>query len=201
MTGPKHNTFEDVFGITTGSIMIACGIAMLHNGGILTGGIAGLSLMLSKIIGIEVGTIYLISGIPFMVFAAVTKGMRFAIRSTLTLTFVSLLVNVFPHFLTFKAENLVMTSIIANILLGVGMLIIFRHQSSMGGFNVIAILAQERLRWKAGYVQLILDGLVLLSAFSTYSLRLVLISILGDAVLNSVLAINHRSDRYVGYSR
>ena len=80
------------------------------------------------------------------------------------------------------------------------MVVIFRHFSSLGGFNVIALLAQEKFGIRAGYVQLALDSLVLLVGLTSYSFNVVLISLIGAALLNISLAINHREDRYLGRS-
>ena len=81
----------------------------------------------------------------------------------------------------------------------VGMLMVFRHRSSLGGFNTLALVAQEKLGWRAGWVQLALDTVVILCALPVVGLETVLVSAAGAAVLNVVLALNHRPGRYQGY--
>jgi uncharacterized membrane-anchored protein YitT (DUF2179 family) len=196
----RHSIFDDLFGLLSGSILFSVGLSILHSSGVLTGGAAGLALLIANNTGAQVGTIYLLIGIPFFFLALWKKGWRFTLRSTLNVAFVSYLTNEMPKIFVLQIENKFVATIIANVLLGVGMIVIFRHFSSLGGFNVIALLAQERLNIKAGYVQLGLDGVVLLIGLSFYSPQIVLISLVGDGILNMCLAINHRSDRYVGYS-
>jgi uncharacterized membrane-anchored protein YitT (DUF2179 family) len=196
----RHSIFDDLFGLLSGSILFSVGLSLLHASGVITGGAAGLALLISNNTGAQVGTIYLLIGIPFFFLALWKKGWRFTLRSTLNVAFVSFLTNEMPKIFVIHVENKFVATIIANILLGVGMVVIFRHFSSLGGFNVIALLAQERLNIKAGYVQLGLDAVVLLIGLTSYSPQIVLISLVGDAILNMCLAINHRSDRYVGYS-
>ena len=83
-------------------------------------------------------------------------------------------------------------ALVGNLLAGVGILVVFRHRSSLGGFNVVALLCQERLGWRAGYVQMGLD-LVVVLAFATVSdLGLALASAAGAVLLNLVIAMNHR---------
>ena len=53
-----------------------------------------------------------------------------------------------------------------NLLIGIGVLIVFRHSASLGGFNVLALLAQERLGWRAGHVQMGFDVAVVLLALT-----------------------------------
>ena len=196
----RHSIFDDLFGLLSGSILFSVGLSLLHASGVITGGAAGLALLISNNTGAQVGTIYLLIGIPFFFLALWKKGWRFTLRSTLNVAFVSYLTNQMPKIFVLQVQNKFVATIIANVLLGVGMIVIFRHFSSLGGFNVIALLAQERLNIKAGYVQLGLDAVVLLIGLTSYSPQVVLISLVGDAILNMCLAINHRSDRYVGYS-
>ena len=196
----RHSIFDDLFGLLSGSILFSVGLSILHSSGVLTGGAAGLALLIANNTGAQVGTIYLLIGIPFFFLALWKKGWRFTLRSTLNVAFVSYLTNQMPKIFVLQVQNKFVATIIANVLLGVGMIVIFRHFSSLGGFNVIALLAQERLNIKAGYVQLGLDAVVLLIGLTSYSPQVVLISLVGDAILNMCLAINHRSDRYVGYS-
>jgi len=196
----RHSIFDDLFGLLSGSILFSVGLSLLHASGVITGGAAGLALLISNNTGAQVGTIYLLIGIPFFFLALWKKGWRFTLRSTLNVAFVSYLTNVMPKIFVIQIQNKFVATIIANVLLGVGMIVIFRHFSSLGGFNVIALLAQERLNIRAGYVQLGLDAVVLLIGLTSYSPQIVLISLVGDGILNLCLAINHRSDRYVGYS-
>jgi uncharacterized membrane-anchored protein YitT (DUF2179 family) len=83
------------------------------------------------------------------------------------------------------------------LLAGVGLLVLFRHQASLGGINVLVLYLQERYGLRAGVVQLCLDALILAASIPTISFRAVAISLLGAAVLNLTLAINHKPGRYM----
>jgi len=85
-----------------------------------------------------------------------------------------------------------------NLIAGIGLLIVFRHGASLGGFNIVALVAQERLGWRAGYVQMVLDVLVVVGALTVVAPQNVLLSAVGAVVLNLVLALNHRPGRYTG---
>ena len=77
------------------------------------------------------------------------------------------------------------------------MLALFRHRASLGGFGILALYLQDRFGWRAGFVQLGLDGLVLTLSFFVASPFVILCSILAAVTLNLTLAINHRTDRYI----
>ena len=86
---------------------------------------------------------------------------------------------------------------LGGLLVGAGLLMLFRHRASLGGVNVVALYLQERLGWRAGRVQLVVDLLILLAAFGVTDLWRVALSVLGAVVLNMTLAINHRPGRYM----
>lgn len=81
--------------------------------------------------------------------------------------------------------------------MGLGFLILFRHRSSLGGFNLLVLFIQERYGIRAGKVQMALDVTILLASSVFVSVTLLAISILGAIILNMILTLNHRPDRYV----
>ena len=89
-------------------------------------------------------------------------------------------------------------ALVGGMLMGMGMLVLFRHRCSLGGFGITALYLQERCGWRAGYVQMTLDCLVLLSAFFIVDLERALWSVVAALTLNQVLSMNHRPGRYGG---
>ena len=49
---------------------------------------------------------------------------------------------------------------------GVGVLILFRHRSSVGGVNIIGLEVQDRTGFRAGWTMMIFDLLIILAAVS-----------------------------------
>jgi uncharacterized membrane-anchored protein YitT (DUF2179 family) len=58
---------------------------------------------------------------------------------------------------------------------------------------------QERYGMNAGAVQLVLDGAIVAASMSIMPLSAIVYSMLGAAVLNVSLAVNHRPGRYVSH--
>jgi uncharacterized membrane-anchored protein YitT (DUF2179 family) len=75
---------------------------------------------------------------------------------------------------------------------------LFRHQASLGGFNVLVLWLQQRFDWPAGKVQMGIDALVVLAALLATDVQRVAWSVLGALALNLVLAFNHKPGRYLG---
>ncbi len=194
-----HSPWDDVIGILTGSFVASLGIFLLKSSSVVTGGTAGFSLLLSYLLDRPFGTLFLLVNLPFFALAAWKKGWNFTARTALSVSLVSALSSLHSHAFGAIALSPLYAAVGGNLLAGVGILILFRHKSSLGGFNIIALLAQERLGWRAGYVQLALDSMVVLSALTVVTPANVALSALGAVVLNLSLATNHRPGRYLGY--
>ena len=80
--------------------------------------------------------------------------------------------------------------------MGLGMLILFRHRSSLGGFNVLCLFIQDRFGISVGKSQLAIDCTILFASFFFVSPMIILLSIIGAVALNLVLAMNHKPTRY-----
>ncbi|SKB03225.1 Uncharacterised 5xTM membrane BCR, YitT family COG1284 [Agreia bicolorata] len=194
---PGHTIVEDILAILTGTITTSLGLFLLKSAGAVTGGTAGLSLLISYATALPFPVLLLVVNAPFFALAFWKKGIAFTVRTIVTVGLLSLFSSVIPTLVRFEHIDAVFGILVGNLLAGVGMLILFRHGSSLGGFNVLALLMQEKFGWRAGYVQMALDVTVVLVSFAVVSPWVVLLSALGAAVLNIVLALNHRPGRYV----
>jgi uncharacterized membrane-anchored protein YitT (DUF2179 family) len=62
----------------------------------------------------------------------------------------------------------------------------------------LALLLQDKLKWRAGYVQMVLDVAIVLAALALVPPLMVLLSAAGATLLNLIVALNHRPGRYLG---
>jgi uncharacterized membrane-anchored protein YitT (DUF2179 family) len=194
-----HSPVEDALGLLTGTFVAALGIHLLRSAGMVTGGTAGLSLLVSYVLPVPFGVVFLAVNAPFFALALWRKGWVFTVRTVLCAVLVSAFSALIPLVLAFERLDAVFAAIAGNLLAGVGLLVLFRHRASLGGFNVLALLAQERLGWRAGYTQMAMDVAVVLAALLVSAPLTVLLSAAGAVVLNLVLALNHRPGRYTGF--
>jgi len=197
--GVRHSVVEDVFGLVTGTFVASLGIYLLKSAHAVTGGTAGLSLLLTYASGWPFGVLYLLTNLPFFALAVRTKGWDFSVRTLVSIVLVSGFAYLHPLMLPETLLNPVYATLVGNLLAGVGMLMVFRHRSSLGGLNTLALIVQEKVGWRAGFTQLGLDVVIIVSALSVVPVSNVLLSAAGAAVLNLVLALNHRPGRYLGY--
>jgi uncharacterized membrane-anchored protein YitT (DUF2179 family) len=83
--------------------------------------------------------------------------------------------------------------------MGAGFLVLFRHHASLGGLNILVLVLQKRFGWRAGWVQMGIDGAILVASLAMVEPQRILMSIAGALALNLTLALNHRPGRYVAF--
>ena len=195
---PPHTPLEDVAAIITGVLLVAVGVAFFKQAGLVTGGIAGLGFSLYYATGIGFGVWFFLLNLPFYWLAIRKMGWAFTLKTFGAVGLLSLLTEWQPHFFQLQAIQAPYAAIVGGMLMGVGMLVLFRHRCSIGGLGIAALYLQQRYGWRAGYVQMGFDCLILLSAFFIVDVERALWSILAALTLNQVLSMNHRPGRYGG---
>lgn len=191
-----HRPTEDVLGVITGTFLASLGLYLLQSAGAVTGGTAGLALLLTHAFSTPFAALFIIVNLPFFALALWKKGWTFTLRTLVCVGLISLFSLIHPRYLPVHDVPLLYAVVGGNLLVGVGLLIIFRHRASLGGFNILALILQERAGLRAGYVQMAMDVAVILLSLLVLDVPRVLLSALGGVVLNVVLALNHRPERY-----
>lgn len=194
---PRYTLLEDLQGMAVSVIGGAAGILLLRAAGLVTGGTAGLALLVSYATGWGFGLVFFAVNLPFYGFAWWQRGMVFALKSLAAVTAVSWLAEVLPQYLTISALHPGVAALLFGVIAGVGLLGLFRHGSSLGGVSIVAVILQDRFGIRAGWVQLGWDAALFAVAFLVLPLPAVLWSLVGAVVLNLVIAMNHRRDWYL----
>ncbi|MDC8783831.1 YitT family protein [Roseateles koreensis] len=192
----RHSNFEDLQALVTGTLFVALGVALFKQAGMLTGGTVGIAFMVHYATGLPFGALFFCINLPFYWLAYKRMGLAFMLKTVTAVSMMSALSEILPHWIQFSQLNLVFAAIAGGLLIGAGMLILFRHRASLGGLNVLVLYLQEKKGWPAGMVQAGLDALILLSALSFVSPARVGLSLLGMAAINAALVVNHRPGRY-----
>jgi uncharacterized membrane-anchored protein YitT (DUF2179 family) len=198
MTDPHHHSLiEDAQGIAYGATMAAFGIVILTHLGLITGQTAGLAVLISYATGYGFGPVFFAVNLPFYVLGYLRMGWRFTLKTFVAVALLSGLCLWLPGQVSFATLNPWVGAVLFGFLSGSALLALFRHGASLGGVGIVALMLQDRLGWRAGWVQLGFDAVLFALAFAVIEARLVLISFVGALVVNLVIAINHRRDRYV----
>ncbi|MCX7663067.1 MAG: YitT family protein [Tepidimonas fonticaldi] len=196
---PRHTWLDDAQALLTGTLIVALGLVLFRQAGFVTGGTVGLAFVLHYASGWPFGALVFAINLPFYALAWVRMGRAFTLKTVLAVGLLAAFPEVMPRWIAIGSLNPWFAAVAGGLLIGVGFIILFRHRASLGGFNTLVLWLQERYGWRAGVVQLAIDAVILLAAVPWVGPLQLLLSVLGAALMNLTLAINHRPGRYVAY--
>lgn len=194
-----HTRLDDLHALLLGGAFCGMGVFLLHRAGLATGGISGVALLISYVVPVSPGWLFLLLNIPFYFFAWRTLGQAFAIKTIIATALLGIIASVLPQWIEVGRIDRVFSALFSGALVGMGILALARHRASVGGIGVLALFLQDRRGWRAGYVQMAFDICILFGSLFVFDLTRVALSVLSAATMNLVLALNHRPGRYAGY--
>ncbi|MGV3572885.1 MAG: YitT family protein [Ramlibacter sp.] len=194
----RHRPLEDLQALLTGALLAAVGLCLFQQAGLLAGGTSGLALVLSYQTGWSLSLAMLLCNAPFYALACFRMGFEFTLKTLAVITLTALFVQFVPGVLVISHVAPWAAAVFGGLLIGIGMLALFRHRASLGGINVVVLYLQERFGWRAGKVQLLLDAAILAGGWLATGAPPVTAasSILAAVIVNLVLVANLRADRY-----
>lgn len=191
-----HSLPEDLFALIVGAAFVSLGLLLFQYHGMLTGGTAGLALVLARVTDSDFGLWFFAINLPFYWLAIQGLGWRFAINTFIAVAAVSAMVEGLPLLIGLHTLNPVFAALMGGFLVGTGMLILFRHAASLGGVGIMAYYLQQRFGVNAGRVQMAVDVCIVAIGFFLVSLPLLALSVAGAVALSMVIALNHKPGRY-----
>ncbi|MFA8384109.1 MAG: YitT family protein [Pelagibaca sp.] len=196
----RHTPFEDAQGILVGATLVALAVHVLSSANLMTGQIAGLALVGSYISDWSFGAIFFVLNLPFYLVAIRQLGWVFTLKTFAAVALMSLISDTLPLILTVEMVHPALGAVLGGILAGVGLISLFRHGATLGGVGVVALWLQDARGIKAGNTQLAFDLVLFALALWVLPPEMVIWSLLGAVILNMIITINHRRDRYVARS-
>lgn len=197
---PKHSLAEDILAILIGTLFVSFGIALFKQAGLLTGSTAGLAFLIFYLTALPFGAVFFVINLPFYYLAFRRMGWRFTVKTFCAVALVSVLSELHGRFIHISALDPFYTAVFGGLLMGVGFIVLFRHQASLGGVNILALYVQDNYGIRAGKLQMAIDLAILLASYFVVDLKALAASVIGAVALNLVIWMNHRRDRYVAWS-
>jgi uncharacterized membrane-anchored protein YitT (DUF2179 family) len=193
----RHTLFDDAQALVTGTLLIALGVAMFRHAGLLTGGTAGLAFLVHYATDLRFGAVFFVINLPFYWIAWRRMGRVFTFKTFAAVALVSTFTELQPLVLRFESLHPLYAAVMGGLLMGAGFLILFRHQASLGGVGVVALMLQQERGWSAGRIQMGVDAVIVLAALFVVEPGRIAASLVGALALNLTLAVNHKPGRYV----
>lgn len=162
----KKEVFNYVF-ITIGSLLLAFGVVgFLNPNKIVTGGTAGLAILLHHLVDLPTGVLLTIINIPLLLVSIKFLGKYFAIKTIITIVLTALFIDVLAEGISLKAlsENILLATLYGGVVIGVGLGLIFKGGASAGGGTILAKIITVKFNVKTSTVIFILDAFVVVLA-------------------------------------
>ena len=197
----RHTLLEDIYAGLTGCAFAVFGLVWLKAAGLVTGGMAGLALLLSYLVPLPAGVLFALLNLPFLGLGRRAMGNAFLIKAVVANLLISAFALAAPLAFRIEETNSLFAAIFGGTMIGVGLLLLARHQIGIGGLGILALVLQKDRGWSAGRTMLIGDALILSAALPVLAMnaeRFVL-SMLSAAATAAVLIVFHRPVRYTGY--
>lgn len=155
--------------VTAGCAIYASGVAFfLDPNNIVTGGLTGISMILSRFIPLNTGIVVLILNIPLFVIGVIAFGKSFILSTGYATALSSLLITLFEEYFAKHlplTDDLLLSGLIGGTLLSGGLALVFRGGATTGGVDVIVKLLKRKLRHiGTGKIILALDGTVVIAS-------------------------------------
>lgn len=198
-TARPHSLAEDGYAIAIGCAFIAMGLILLKAANLVTGGMAGIALLLSYLIPWSPAALFLLINIPFFIFAGRAMGMAFGLKTLFANVAIMGVGLAMPTALQIARVSPFFAALFGGSIIGFGILAIARHGAGVGGVGVVALILQRRRGWNAGRTQMLCDIMILLASLPVLSFERFGLSVLSAAAMNMVLIVNHRPGRYIGH--
>lgn len=143
MKNKIKNWITDIIAIMAGSMIMAFGISMfLLPNKLSSGGFAGISTIVYYLFKVPMGTTNLLLNIPLFIIAWYKIGKKFFIKSIIGTIGLSIFMDFFDRFNSVTGDRF-LACIYGGIIVGLGMAIIFKFNSSTGGTDLISNIAKE----------------------------------------------------------
>lgn len=197
--GRPHSVAEDAYALAIGCILLVIGLMFLKAAGLVTGGVAGIALLLSYRLPLPAGVLFTLINIPFFAFAHKVMGAKFAVKSLLVNCGIALFSAVSRFSISVVDIHPAFAALVGGTVIGLGILVLARHQAGVGGTGVITLWLQNTRGWNAGRTQIAIDVVILALSVPVVSGAQLGWSAVSAAAISLILIAWHRPGRYIGH--
>uniref|UniRef100_A6W0Q7 YitT family protein n=1 Tax=Marinomonas sp. (strain MWYL1) TaxID=400668 RepID=A6W0Q7_MARMS len=181
--------------IIEGCLLVALGLHILNSAGLLISGTAGAGMILLRVTDLSFGQLFFLLNIPFYLLAWYTLGRDFTLRTFASVSLLSLLSELMKHYVALSMHPL-LSGALGGLLVGFGLIILFRHNASLGGLNILSVYLERRFGVHASKTTLVADITVLMAAVVFLDWGHLAYSLLAFLLLSSVVGRYHRPPKW-----
>lgn len=181
--------------ILEGCILVALGLHILNSAGLLISGTAGAGMILLRLTDLSFGQLFFLLNLPFYILAWYTLGRDFTIRTFASVSLLSALSELMKYYAVLSIHPL-LSATLGGLLVGFGLIILFRHNTSLGGLNILSVYLERKFNIHASKTTLIADIFVLIAAITFLDLTHLGLSLIAFVLLSSVVGRYHKPPKW-----
>jgi uncharacterized membrane-anchored protein YitT (DUF2179 family) len=168
--------------IFIGALSMAVGLEMfLVPNQVIDGGIVGVSIMLSHLIGLPLGLFIFILNIPFFFMGYKQIGKTFAISTVFGIGVLSYFTSLF-HSIPAFTQDILLATIFGGMVLGVGVGLVIRNGGALDGTEILAIMITKKTPFSVGEIIMFFNVFILGAAGFVFSWDRAMYSILAYVI-------------------
>ena len=185
------NKLNSLFFVILGAVIKALGLEyIVIPNGLLDGGITGISIMLSKLFGISVGTFLLLINLPFVWIGYKKIGKTFAINTAIGIGVLSITTTILHNMHVERiTDDLLLATILGGIVLGIGVGLVIKSGGSLDGTEISALILDNKVPFSVGQIILVINVVIFSVAITFYSLEVAVYSLLTYFIASKAIDI------------
>jgi uncharacterized membrane-anchored protein YitT (DUF2179 family) len=183
----SHSNLIDNLQILFGSFVTAVGFnAFLNPNDIASGGVAGISVIIKHMLGIQPAVTQWALNIPLFFLGLIVLGKLYGLRTVVGSFFLPLFIYLTKNFTPLTANPL-LASIFGGLIVGIGLGLVFKGNASTGGLSIIASIINKYTGFSMGKCQMITDAFVVISASLVFTPDKVLYALISIFVTSKAI--------------
>ncbi len=216
MSKKAFHTFLDYFYITLALVIYAFGWTFfLLPYKIVTGGVTGISALIFYATGFSISYTYFLINVVLLAIALKILGSKFLVKTTYAIFMLTFLLNMFQRLVTNPDGSMFqllgpgedfMSVVLGSCFAGTGLAMVFLHNGSTGGTDIIAAIVNKFHDISLGRVLIVADLCIILSSYFLFSdwrkivFGLVMM-LLENFVLDYIMNARRESVQFMIFSR
>ncbi|KAB8126283.1 YitT family protein [Gracilibacillus oryzae] len=176
--------------IIIGGFITAYGLeAVLIPNNVSDGGVTGLSIVGSQLIGFPLGVLIAVLNIPFVFLGYKQIGKSFAIYSVLGIISLAAGTSVMHHIPAIIQGDTLLVTVVGGIIIGFGMGIALRNGGALDGIDMLAVLLSRKLPFGTSDLILFLNLFVFIVVSTVFGLQGAFLSGIAYYIASKVIHI------------
>lgn len=158
--------------VIIGAFITAYGLeAILIPNNVSDGGVTGLSIVGSQLIGLPLGLLIAVLNIPFIFLGYKQIGKSFAIYSVIGIASLAYGTSIMHHIPTIIQGDTLLVTVVGGIIIGFGMGLALRNGGALDGIDMLAVLLSRKLPFGTSDLILFLNLFVFMIVSTVFGLQ------------------------------